>query len=91
MFDMRDSHHIIFLFGAGASRPAGIPTIPEMTKRFLEEPLRLSDRLSVELSSYKNLVSDIQSLANVTQDYYRRLDLELIMSLILDLQDSEGK
>jgi len=86
---MRNSDHIIFLLGAGASRPAGIPTIPEMTERFLEEPLRLSDRLSVELSNYKNLVSDIQSLAKVTQDYYHHRDLELIMSLILELQDSE--
>jgi hypothetical protein len=65
-----NSDHIIFLLGAGASRPPGIPTIPEMTERFLEEPLRLSDRLPVELSNYKNLVSDIRSLAKVTQDYY---------------------
>jgi hypothetical protein len=34
---------MIFLFGAGASKPAQIPDMPEMTNRFLENPLRLAD------------------------------------------------
>ena len=75
---------IIFLLGAGASRPAGIPTIPEMTKDFLEKPLRYS-----ESTNYTNLESDVTTLADVTQDYYGKKDLELIMSLILMFQDSQ--
>jgi hypothetical protein len=34
---------IIFLFGAGASYPAGIHLIDEMTAEFLKDPLQVKD------------------------------------------------
>ena len=59
-----------------------------MTETFLGEPLRLADP-SIKSSSYTDLESDIRILVDVTTDYYNKMDLELIMSRIMELQDKQ--
>ena len=75
---------MLFLFGAGASKPAQIPDINEMTKMFLSEPLRLADP-DVKKKAYNDLKIDIEVLKCVTESYYGKVDLEFLMSLILQL------
>jgi hypothetical protein len=90
------SGETIFLLGAGASHPAGIPTIPEMTKKFLENPFRVTDQSDIRSSKsdtpwVQRLFKDIETLSNTAQEHYGKSDLELIMSLILELQDSASR
>jgi hypothetical protein len=88
----------IFLLGAGASHPAGIPTIPEMTKKFLENPYRAKDG-DIRRSSNSNTpwvrrqFKAIETLSKTAQEHYGKdtPDLELMMSLILELQDSNSR
>jgi hypothetical protein len=65
----------IFLLGAGASHPAGIPTIPEMTKKFLENPYRAKDG-DIRRSSNSNTpwvrrqFKAIETLSKTAQEHY---------------------
>ena len=83
---------IIFLLGAGASRDAGIPTINELTKEFVNDPAKavrsFSTFLDVEASKLK---TDVETLANVTEKFQDKMDLELMMSLILRISDKKEK
>ncbi len=86
----------IYLLGAGASHPAGIPTIPEMTKKFLENPYRVKDQSDIRSSNsntpwVQRLFKAIETLSNTAQEHYGKSDLELIMSLILELLDSNSR
>ena len=80
------SNNTIFLFGAGLSRPAGIPTIHEMTKDFLTDPLQLAGS-KFELKDSSNMLHQISVLTNLTSDYFGDVDLELMMSIVLQLED----
>ena len=40
----------IFLFGAGASRDAGIPTINDMTSEFISDPVKTNNQLAKALA-----------------------------------------
>jgi hypothetical protein len=77
---------VLFLFGAGASKAAQIPDINEMTERFLKDPLRLADP-DLKNKQYDALKSDVEVLAQITSNYYGRVDLEFLMSLILQLRE----
>lgn len=83
----------IFLFGAGLSLPAGIPTSREMTRRFLEDPFRLVPEENRPL--YMGYVEgyfeeQIVDLVRLTSTYFTATepDLEILMSFILLLEDS---
>lgn len=78
---------MLFLFGAGASKAAQIPDINEMTERFLKDPLRLADP-DLKNKQYEALKSDVEVMAQITSNYYGRVDLEFLMSLILQLRES---
>jgi NAD-dependent SIR2 family protein deacetylase len=55
----------IFLFGAGLSLRAGIPTIKEMTERFLKNPFhQVSEMKRQEFNFTK---SHIETLASLTK------------------------
>jgi hypothetical protein len=75
---------MLFLFGAGASKPAQIPDINDMTKTFLSDPLRLADP-DVKKKAHNDLKIDLEVLKGVTESYYGKVDLEFLMSLILQL------
>lgn len=74
--------------GAGASRPAGIQTIDEMTKEFLSNPKLDEDHGGSEMSGELPL-NPIRQVLDVVKDYFGKMDLELIMSLILQLEDKK--
>lgn len=78
---------MLFLFGAGASKPAQIQDIDEMTKGFLKEPLRLADP-DLKNNAYEDLKNDIGVLEAVTSSYYGKVDLEFLMSLLLQLKEA---
>lgn len=88
----------IYLLGAGASHPTGIPTIPEMTEKFLENPYRVTDG-DIRRSSNSNTAwvrkqfKAIETFSKTAQEHYGKdtPDLELIMSLILEIQDSTSR
>lgn len=83
----------IFLFGAGASRPAGIPTITEMTKEFIDDPYSLEKTMPQLYTQkvYLDTKNDVKLLAEIVQQYYGNIDLELMMSFILDMEDEKLK
>lgn len=85
---------IMLLFGAGASRPAGIPVIGEMTRKFLENPVDEIRDTGIGISrSYKiTRISDVKNylsiIADLTDKYFQgKMDIELMMSLMLELED----
>jgi len=83
----------IFLFGAGASRDAGIPTINAMTSEFVSDPVKTDSPLKKVLlnQSANKIKDDVDILAKVTENFLGKTDLELIMSLILRLEDRKEK
>src|SRR5579864_8944966 len=89
---------IMLLFGAGASKPAGIPVIGEMTKNFLENPVEEILNTGIAISRTNELanVSDVKKhlaiIADLTGKYFRgKMDIELMMSLMLELDDPKFK
>lgn len=83
----------MLLLGAGASIPAGIPSIDKMTAEFLSNPLS-----SIGLGEQGNFLENekayrrkFQTLANLSEQHYHRADLEIMMSLILQLKDSSSR
>lgn len=90
----QENNHIlstIFLFGAGASIPAGIPSIDDMTKEFLENPLKAR-----KYQKQPNLLDDDKSykrkfevLLDIAFKQTGKSDLETIMSVIINLQNEE--
>lgn len=86
----KELHKTIILLGAGASRPAGVLTIPEMTEAFLNNPLMLRRTfVGKELTNgERNEIKQIlQTLSKITQDYHGKNDLEYIMTLLGQLED----
>lgn len=85
------------MLGAGASRPAGIPTIDEMTKDFLDNPLRAQKgdpRGGFFTTIYMDSLAYSQkfhTLSDIVLNYYGRSDLELIMSFLVQLEDPKLK
>lgn len=88
----------MFLFGAGASSPAGIPTINEMTKNFLVNPIKNINSDEEKITSVKfdttitlgDLKKDLNRLADLTSKYFNgHMDIELMMSLMIELEDSK--
>lgn len=86
------------MLGAGASRPAGIPTIDEMTKDFLENPLQIMKEDRYDGFFAKALIMDstmysqkFHALSDIVRNYYGRSDLELIMSFLVQLEDQKLK
>ncbi len=79
----------IFLFGAGASRDAGIPTITELTSEFVNDPVGAT---GVAITPDTNtLKDDITLLSHVSEKFLGANDIEVIMSLILRLEDKKEK
>lgn len=67
------THRTVFLLGAGASRPAGVPTTLEFAAKFLEQ-LEPSDRLLIE-----PLWTELAEWAMSTR---RPLDVELLYDVL---------
>lgn len=78
----------IFLLGAGASKPAGIPTIDEMTKNFLNDPFNAISR-SFSDQEIQSLNRDLQIIKKMTESYFGKLDLEYLMTMAIQLQDDK--
>ncbi|MCH7561257.1 MAG: SIR2 family protein [Thaumarchaeota archaeon] len=79
----------IFLFGAGASRDAGIPTIQELTSEFVNDPIGAT---GIPLTANTNTTKeDITILSKVAEKFRNANDIEVIMSLILRLEDKKEK
>ena len=74
---------IIMLLGAGASRPAGIPTINEMTAEFLEDFPK--NRIKKRILPY------MSTLKKITKFQFEKVDLETIMSVLVRLEDEKYK
>jgi len=83
----------IFLFGAGASRDAGILTIDDMTTEFVSDPFKTDKPLTEVLApqSTDQIKDDVATLTKVTEKFYGKTDLELMMALILRLEDENEK
>ena len=79
----------IFLFGAGASRDAGIPTIQELTSEFVNDPVKATGTL-VKFGTTMTK-EDITILSQVAEKFLGASDIEVIMSLILRLEDKKEK
>lgn len=78
------------MLGAGASEPAGIPLIRNITRGFLQNPIHLTSDLIKSLDHSK-ISSNIEILTKVTEEHYGKTDIELIMSIILELEDEKSK
>lgn len=80
----------IFLFGAGASSPAGILMISDMTKEFLDDPYSIKGHDEIYPDEpMLNTKNQIKQLSDIVQQHYGNMDLELMMSFILDLEDEK--
>lgn len=79
----------IFLLGAGASRPAGIPTINEMTDEFLEHPLgSKEDKQILYLENEKAYKRKFELLSKLAKSHFGKSDLEYIMSVLISIEDN---
>ncbi|MCH8833610.1 MAG: SIR2 family protein [Thaumarchaeota archaeon] len=87
--------NVIYLFGAGASHDAGIPIIGKMTSDFLIAPFEEASKYTIwDIDSGIDpdaLALDMKILSEVTSKFYKKMDLELIMSLLLRLEDEKEK
>jgi len=87
--------NIIYLFGAGTSHDAGIPIIDKMTSDFLKDPFLEASRYTIwtEDNSISSVVfkADMKILSEVTDQFYKKMDLELIMSLLIRLEEEKEK
>lgn len=89
--DKPDRHlSTMFLFGAGASIPAGIPAIDQMTKEFLEGKPRVR-QLTEKISTREHLPPGVDLLCKITLDYFQKMDLEFLMSIIIRIQDEKER
>lgn len=73
-----ESRHLTFFFGAGASRPFGIPTMTEMTEEFASK-LKQSGTIK-QNQIYSEIVNCL------TKDLGNKVDLEAIFSVIEGLK-----
>lgn len=84
----------IFLLGSGASKPAGLPIIDEMTKEFLDDPSR---NIGIDLAAegefleFLRIPDNMSLLKDITCSRFPKYDLEYLMSMILLLEDSHEK
>ena len=92
-FSSNESDSTIFLLGAGTSHPAGISLINEMTADFLNNPLLAIAKFFIfgDENSPSDLNTNVNTLAEVTKSFHGKVDLELIMSLILRLEEKREK
>src|SRR5438876_1432319 len=86
---------IMLLLGAGASKPAGIPTINEMTEEFLNEPYRNSRFEDRTHEVAAKVVGNIEKgklrvLSEVAGNYYSKHDLEFMMTLLHQLEEERS-
>lgn len=79
----------MLLLGAGSSIPAGIPSIKKMTEEFLANPLKTGGFRETGnfLENEKAYKRKFNVLSNISEKHYDTTDLELIMSIILQLRD----
>ena len=82
----------MFFLGAGASIEAGLPTIKELTDKFLKEPKKHGAWLNTKESNEERIKDSLNIISDITRDYFHgKMDLELMMSLILRLQDKKDR
>lgn len=78
----------IFLFGAGSSIPAGIPSIDGLTKGFVAEvALRKSKKITLRPRTPLKLFT----LLDICKDQFNRKDIESLISLIVKLENEKFK
>lgn len=77
----------IFLLGAGASKPAGIPTIKDMTEEFMEHPLLEPDKKHF-LESEKAYRRKFSFIAEIARTVFPRDDIEYMMSVLISLREN---
>lgn len=82
----------IFLFGAGVSKPAGIPLLKDMTNGFLANPSKYKDSSDSHSKKTEAQISEpIEILCQVSTEYFHRLDLECLLFLIAKLHDNDSR
>jgi hypothetical protein len=82
----------ILLLGAGFSKPAGIPTINQMTDDFLKNPQKaLKDNEKNKLTELllPIIALKVIHLENVTKMLFGRSDLEYMLTLLRELEDEQ--
>lgn len=78
---------IIFLLGAGASKPSGIPTIKSMTDEFLEHPL-LDTQKKHYLENEESYRRKFYMLSLIAGKTFEKSDIEYMMSVLISLKDA---
>jgi hypothetical protein len=93
MLSSESQFKTIYLLGAGASKPAGIPTITEMTEGFLAHPthMPLFETMIIALDPKETLPDDINTISRITQMHFSKLDLEYMMTLVLNLEEESSR
>lgn len=84
------SYKIIILLGAGASRPAGILTVSEMTDVFLNNPMilrRIFAGKELQQKERDEISQVLKKLSEITQEHHGKNDLEYIMTFLGQLDD----
>ena len=79
----------IMLFGAGASIPAGIPSLKGLTDGFWMEAWKIKGGKGI--SKKKRAPQKFSALSHISYDQFGRSDLEGIMSLIVKLENKKFK
>ncbi len=77
----------MLLLGAGASIPAGIPAINKMTEEFFKNPI--GNFVFDDSQDMENLDTNLPIISKVTEEFFGQMDLELMMSLIIRMQDKQ--
>lgn len=78
----------IFLLGAGASQPAGIPTINKMTDDFIEHPLINKKTENLFLEDENAYRKKFQFLSNIANWHFKKSDIEYMMSVLVSLREN---
>jgi hypothetical protein len=79
----------IFLFGAGSSKPADLPLIDEMTVDFLKT-ISEEGKLPYSLTE-SDFRPSIEVVKNVTRAHFGKVDLEYMMTLLINLGNDKNK
>lgn len=76
----------IYLLGAGASYPAGLPPMKEMTQDFDSDSR--SNRLNLRIEHQEEKITNLKE---IVIDLYRQNDLEYLMTILIELGDEQKR
>ena len=83
LLDARDRGNVVFFCGAGVSRPAGLPSFPELARRVMKALGTDANARSRTLLEQSDGDQNLDRVFNLLQQEYRRDEVEAAVNRIL--------